>query len=258
MPNNQYLLTVFRCVAIPLLALLLFGIATCQAAFAKTLKCALVQIEPFGFLTEEGQIAGLHYDAMKRVVEESGYNFEAELAPFARVVEQLKSGHADLAIMYRNEKIDKAAVIVGLFMRDSRNVVFGRPGVTYSSLKDLRGKLLAHLRGARYDTALAADAGIKKYYTTSYQQSLGMFLKNRVDAIVGPEDGILFAVRRRGMTLDMFGAPLVLNTRDGYLFFSKQTMDDETLMILRKTLGRQRKAGVIDEIRDKYVRLLPP
>jgi ABC-type amino acid transport substrate-binding protein len=135
-------------------------------------------------------------------------------------------------------------------------VVFGRAGDKYTSLEELHGKLVAHLRGAHYDDAFAADKAIKKYYTTSYQHSLDMFLKKRVDAIIAPKLGILFAAKRRGMPLDMFGEPLMLNYKISYLFFSKKNMDAETLKILRQTLGSLREAGVLDEIRAKYFRLL--
>jgi ABC-type amino acid transport substrate-binding protein len=258
MANNAPYGAYRRCMLILLLTILLFGMPSTQTVSAKTLRCALVQIEPFGFLAEDGQITGIHYDAMKRIVEATGHSFKPELAPFARVIQHLRSGYADLAVMYRNAKIDEAAVLVGPFMRDARNVVFGRSGVTCSSLEDLHGKQVAHLLGAHYDDALAADEAIKKYYTTSYQHSLRMFLKNRVDAIVGPEDGILFAAKKRGMALDLFGAPLVLNTREAFMFFSKRTVDHETLTLLRSTLDRLRKAGVIDEIRAKYVDLSSP
>lgn len=256
MSNNEQDITHVHRIMITLLAIFVFGMLNSQAAHAKTLRCAIMQSKPFGFMTEDGQMTGIHYDTMKRIAEEAGFTFAAEIAPFARIIEQLKNGYADLAMMYRNERIEEAAVIVGPTVRTDRIVIFGRKGVDYTSSEALHGKVVAHLRGAHYDDALAADEAIKKYYTTSYQQSLDMFLKKRVDAIVAPEYGLLFEAKSNGMPLDMFGEPLVLNIKTTYLFLSKKTMDDETLKILRITLDRLRKMGVTNEIKSKYVRLL--
>lgn len=256
MTNKKQHIRRYKGIVFVLLVINLFVVLTSPAAFARTLKCAVNLIEPYGFLTADGQITGSHYDTMKRVVEEAGFTFEAEIAPFARVVEQLKSGQADLAMLFRNKKIEEVAEIVGPCVLTNRIVILGLAGAGYKSLEDLHGKVVAHLQGAHYDDALAADETINKYFTVSYQQNIELFRRKRVDAIVGPELGLLYASKKYGLALDMFGEPLLLNHTINYLFFSKKTMDEETLLGLRKTLDRLREEGVIDEFRNKYIRLL--
>lgn len=252
--NNQHTKHIHR-IVITLLVITMFGMLNGQTAFAKTLKASIMQAEPVGFLTEDGQVTGLHYDTMKRIVEEAGFAFEAELAPFARVLKQIETGEADLTCMFQNESINKFAIII-VTRSSNRNVVFGHAGTSYARLEDLHGKVVANIRGANYGDDFNNDAKIKKYWTSGYSQNLEMFARNRVDAVVGPELGILYTAKGMGLSFDMFGKPLVLNVKEDYIFLSKKSATDDIVAKLKKAAERLREAGVFEDIQRAYLKTL--
>lgn len=228
-----------------------FGMFGNHAVMAKTLKASIIDLEPYGFLTQDKQITGLLYDYSQKIAEEAGFSCEFELVPFARAIKQIENGEADFTIMYLNPSIEQASIIVSSIIYH-KVVVFGHAGTRYTSLEELHGKTIANVRDAKYDEGFDGDEAITKYLTNDYQQSLSMFLKNRVDGVIGPEIGFLFTAKNMGQPRTIFGEPLVLSTREGYLFFSKKNADDETISALRAAIERLKTQGTFDGIEKNY------
>ncbi len=228
-----------------------FGMVGNHTVLAKTLKASIIELEPYGFFTEDNQITGILYDYSKVIAEEAGFSCELELVPFARAIKHIETSEADFTIMFLNPGIEQAAITVAS-VRSYKVVIFGHPGTQYASLEDLHGKITANVREAKYDEAFDADEAITKYLTNDYQQSLAMFLKNRVDGVIGPEIGFLFTAKNMGQPHAIFGEPLVLSVRDGYLFFSRKNADEETISALRSAIERLKAQGTLEDIEKNY------
>ncbi len=134
-----------------LLMMIIFGILNSKTGYAKTLKAAIIKSEPYGILTKDSLVSGIHYKILKRVTEESGFTFTAEIDPFARVLKEIESGDADLTCMFKNANINKNAIIISSTNSLNRIVVFGHAGTSFTNLSDLHGKVVANIRGANYN-----------------------------------------------------------------------------------------------------------
>jgi len=191
-----------------------------HSAWAKTLRIVSLQLHPFGF--HDGDTSrGILYDFGNRIAEEAGFSYENKIVPYTRAIKMLEIGEADFCMLFPNDMLDKCAVkVVPVMMLE--NIIVGLKGTKFDSLEALHGKSVATVRDAQYDDAFLADKAIQKIETYHYEQSVKILFAGRVDAMIGPKTGLYFTVRKLGFSAEKLGEPLVLNTKDVWLHFSKK------------------------------------
>ena len=219
---------------------------------ARPLNLVIMEMEPFGFLTEDRQITGILHGMLKRIAEETGLAYELNLLPFARAIRYIETGQADAVIMFPNEQTEQVAIRVAPISL-ARNIVLGAAGTRYTSLEDLHGKVVANVRGANYDDAFTSETKISKYAVNDYEQGLKMLVNNRLDGIAGTEGGILYIAKKLGYSRNQFGEPLILNTRQTYLYFSKHTADEAIIQQLKAIIDRLREQDTFEKIQSSYI-----
>lgn len=222
-----------------------------SAAEARAIRFVTIAGSPFGFLDKAGAPTGINVEIANSIGAEIGLPYENAIVPYARALAMIETGDADLMIAFPNRRLDAAATRVGP-IADLENVVLGRAGTILTGLHDLRGKTVASVRGAEYDAALSADPEIAKYSVNNYEHGLSMLLAGRVDAIVGMKTGIYYQIAAMGSAREELGTPLVLNTKNALLYYSRRNYDEEVLAKVRQALAALISRKAIQRIELKY------
>lgn len=219
-------------------------------ASAERLNVVTVALPPYGYV-EQGEPVGLTYDIGDALTEEAGYKPNNRIVPLARAMSLIEAGTADIVIMFPNPDIEQAAENLGLVL-EMETVVLGRADTRFRSLRDVRGKILASVRGARYDARISKKNGMVVYPTESYSQSLKMLMAGRVDGVVGPRLGLFFAAREVGVPAQAFNEPLHLSQTRSCLFLSKRSATPEKRKRLQKALDRLRSGSDLERLKGNY------
>ncbi len=224
-----------------------------KSSDSEPLRIVTPDMPPFGFVTEDGQKTGMLYEIGNQIARDAGFSYENRIVPFARLIEDLTSGRADMGIFLHSRENEKAAVkVANVFTL--KNIIIGLKGTAFKSLNDLHGKTVATVRGAKYDEAFTADTAILKYETNNYQQSLRMLVHKRTDAVIGPEIGLMFTAKMSDYPGESFGEPLVLNTKEVWLQFSVKTAEENKDKIdsLKAAAEKLLQNGSISAVMNKY------
>lgn len=225
-----------------------------HAAASDRLNIVTVEMAPFGFFTKDKKSTGLLYDISNQIAEAAGIPYNNRIVPFARLIKELESGRADFGIFFLSKTNEKIAVKVAPVI-PLENIVVGRKDTHFDSLKSLHGKTVATVRKAKYDEAFTSDFAIKKYETRSYGHSVRMLMNKRLDAMIGPKIGLYFTANRMGYSVEDLGIPLILNTKDTWLQFSRKKPDKAKIIAeLKRAAERLEQNNIIRELADKYVR----
>ena len=222
---------------------------TASVAVGETLRIVTLSLPPYGYV-EKGTDTGLNYELSNLLAVEAGFEPDNRIIPLIRAVDDIAAGRADMVIMFPNPTIDAVAKNLGIIL-PMETVLFGRAGSLYRSLKDARGKIVASVRGARYDERISKKSGIILYPTASYSQSLKMLLAGRVEAVIGPKLGLYFTVKTDNYPKRAFGDPLVLSTAQGCVFISNKTSPD----IIEKVVAAMTRIlanGTVQMLLEKY------
>ncbi len=219
---------------------------------AESLKIATIQLKPFGFFDKDKNSKGILYDLSSRIAKDAGFSYENRIVPYARVMKELADGTSDFSLVYTNDTLEKYALQVMPVMT-FENIIIGLKGTKFDSLNALHGKKIAVVRGAKYDNAFSADKAIVKIKTYDYQQAVKILVRKRVDAIIIARTGFYFMIKQMGIPRDKFGVPLVVNTKDSYLHFSKKKADGKIISALKASAEKIKQNNIVQKIRDMYI-----
>lgn len=233
-----------------LIVLLAFGD---KSSASEPLRIVTPDMPPFGFVAEDGQKTGMLYEMGNQIAQESGFSYENRIVPFARLIEDLTTGRADMGIFLHSKENEKSAVkVANIFTL--KNIIIGLKGTAFKSLNDLHGKTVATVRGAIYDEAFTADTAILKYETNNYQQSLRMLVHKRLDAVIGPEIGLMFTAKMSEYPGESFGEPFVINTKEAWLQFSIKTAEEnkDKIEALKAAAEKLLQNGTVSAVMNEY------
>ncbi len=230
--------------------------APTPAALPPRLKAVTIGVEPYGVRGADGGAGGLFSELIDALAARSGITIDNTVVPYPRAMAMMNSGAADLLISLANSKLTPIARPLALVM-EGEAVVVGRAGTHWAVLADLHGKVVAHVRGVEYAAALEADSEIRKYETTSIEQTLRMLLESRVDAAVGSLESMFYTLRTMGLSRDLIGAGLPIGRLEIRLFMSYRIKDEAVARTLARAMDALRNAGAVADLRRRYFSGLP-
>jgi len=210
-----------------------------------------IGIPPYGILSGK-RPSGIYYDTANLLAKEAGYKVQNDIYPYARIIQELKLGRADMTIMFRYQMLDKHVIYIAP-LPPLRTVIIGLKESSFDSVDSLRGKTIAYLRGAKFSDEVDNNPDIKKLVTTDFIQGIKMLARRRVDAIIGPLDPIISAIERTGHDQNIFGKPLVIDERTPWVQISKNSVDRISEEQLKTVFHDIERRGALNRIRSKYL-----
>ncbi|WP_415901661.1 substrate-binding periplasmic protein [Neptuniibacter sp. QD29_5] len=206
---------------------------------------------PYG-IEGPSSTGGIYYEMANILVEKAGYYPENSVAPYSRIIRELKSGKADMTIMFKYEELKEYVIYVAP-LPALQTVVIGLKGTTFESVHSLKGKEIAYLRGAKFSTQIDNDPEIRKYSTVDFAQGVKMLKRGRVDGIIGPIDPILSAAKQLNEDRNLFGDPLVVNENTPWVQISKKSRDKLSIEKLNEAFKELQSEDVLNALRRNYL-----
>jgi polar amino acid transport system substrate-binding protein len=164
------------------------------AGAARPLTAVTMALAPWGVSPPGAPPRGIFVDLMASVAGAGKLCIDNQVVPYSRGLAMIASGQADLVISFRNTLLQSIAVPIGMGVGDAV-VVIAAPGVAMTTLADLRGKLVAHVRDVEYDD-FSSDARIRKAAANGVDLCLRMLAAGRVDAVIGSGTALAYALRQ--------------------------------------------------------------
>jgi len=221
-----------------------------SAAQIKTpLRIHSIAVSPYA-MNVNNVGSGIYYDLAERLISQVGIKTEHLIVPYARIVQEMKSGQPIVTIMYKYEQLGPYVDYI-YPLPTLKNVVIGVQGKSFNKAS-LTGKSIAYLRGAKFSAEIDNNQAIKKHIVTDFEQGIALLAANRVDAVIGPMQPILTAAKKLGLDDSFFGKPLVVSQRTPWLQVTKDTLTKKEKETLREAFITMMNDGDYEKIRNEY------
>lgn len=251
-PPTLFALLLFGFIAAPLQA---SNTTSGQDAATKkersTLEIRTIDILPYGIKTAE-KTGGIYFDLANQLAEEAGYPAHNYVAPYARIIFELKSGETDMSILFKYPELQEHVVYIAP-LAPLKTVVVGLKGTDIDTLSSLQGKTIGYLRGAKFSDAIDQDTSIKKLETIDFSQAVKMLLYKRVDAIIGPMAPIISAAIELGHDQRLFGKPLTVAERTPWIQISRKSLNRISPERLSAAFDSLDKRDAVQKIHHHYL-----
>jgi len=205
-------------------------------------------VKPWGFQTKAGELDGLLVRFAEELAREVQVPMNNYLQPYPRVIHSVKSGTADMAVLFDSPMMHDIGLRVGQVIETEILVVVksGTPSAT--SLADLSGWRVGYIRGSKYTQEFDQADNFIRIPINTMRQGLAMLLTGRLDAMSSADQTLFYAMDTMGVTPDRVQKLLVLGTATAGLYMSKRSKKQRLIPNYRIALERLRSSGRLDEI----------
>ncbi|WP_404419373.1 substrate-binding periplasmic protein [Marinospirillum sp.] len=218
---------------------------------ASPLQALIMETEPWGFYNPEtGELQGIWIDIAEELEAQSGIPQEKRLAPYARVMESLALGDADLSYLIQSPDREDEVVHAG-FLFNFGSVVQARSGIKLQSYEDLRGLRIGVLQGIRLSPEFDQDDDLYKVPVRNYETQINMLAAGRLDALSGNSLSLAYLQEQRQIA-DLLGDRLVLQVTPVTVQVSRKSNELNRVEPLTEAVQQLRAEGRIEAILDAW------
>jgi len=172
----------------------------------------------------------------ERLGEITGVKFDVQDYPYARVIESMKNGRLDVAIIFKNKSIKNFVTYVAEVSK-SKVIIIPSRRFDLNSYEDLYSlHSIAVLRNASFERHFDSDDELNKFTMIDYEQGLKMMVLGRMDAIVGSKSGLEESINSLEIDSSKFGNPFILNNKEWWLHVSTKSKYQYLIPELKKAV----------------------
>ena len=161
-------------------------------------------------------------DVQRELFRRAGVPFRNEMKPYPRVIAEIESGQADVAVMFVSPEADRTGISLGQVVQERIVIVMRAAAPAIRRLNDLNGRYVGHVRGSRYGAAFDDHTGIIRVPVTDAEQGLRMLLAGRLDAMASTEHSLLYSLYNAGLNAADIRIALPLRQARADLYISRQ------------------------------------
>ncbi|MGG2399111.1 substrate-binding periplasmic protein [Pseudomonas sp. SH1-B] len=211
-----------------LLALLLLA-PLCRAEEAQSLRVMTDLWPPFRMIRDDGQLQGLDIDLLEELSRRTGLRFDVQRAPWARGLAALEQGTADMMTgLARTPERERYIQYLDVPYYACSPRLYASP-VQAMRLRDysaLRGLRIGYVLESVYFQPFDDDQSLDKVGVSNESQLLGMLVRGRIDALVGTDCQVDYALLDPRFAGRIVKAAYDPETRtDLYIGFSRKRLE---------------------------------
>lgn len=216
---------------------------------------------------QDAEPVGPTVDLMRELALRAGFvlKFSPD-TPFARCLKQMASGKTDLMINLNYSEQRSAYMHLLPYSKGLPEVLYFNPRYkTIRSFEQLQQTTVALVRGYVYADALLhrmQQQQLKVHEADTLDNALGLLLRNRVDAVVAPQQQAAYIVASQPQYQQQFQLialePALVTELYAHLGFSKRSAYPHLLPVISKTLQQMVAEGVIERLHREPTDTLPP
>ncbi len=206
----------------------------------------------------KGKAEGLYPRLLDEVFQKMNMNAKLEPKPWARVMRLAKRGKWGVGGIYKNSEREKIFDYSNpIYQEELLLFVKKSSAIKFSTLKDLKGKVLALMRGWSYGTDFDREKKKKAFRvieTSNGEQSFTLLLKGRVDGVV--MDGVsakMILEKNKWVTkVKEKETPVARNA--AYIAFHKSTKKADVIKKFNEALRAIKKEGSYNKIISNFIK----
>lgn len=214
-------------------------------------------VEPWGWFNEEyepkGLLVALNTALQKEMMHRSHriLHFTNHIRPYPRVINDIKTGRADFAVLFNSRESDQFGESVGK-VSDFKVLVTGlRDADSINSLQDLKGRPIGYVRGSRYGPVFDDNTDLSKVALDSMDKGLDMLLKGRLAALVCLDQTLFHALAKKRIPAGRTQTLMVLGSARADLYISRRSKNQSLAEIAEISLEALHQNGTIQAIFDQ-------
>lgn len=242
-----------KCHCFTLLAVFLITISNNVQSKSLAIKFDVLESYPFGYTSESGKRVGTYWEYVEALGFHLDQKIERKIVPKTRVLEHLKLGLTDAAILFRTKSISPYVEFVSK-IREVPIIIVSKNHMKiehYAQLQEL--KSVGHFRSGSISRRFDNDSNINKVAIYTYPKMIEMLINDRVEAVVGNGIVIRSLIKKKCLDSQLRSSAMTLGKKEQWLVMSKQSKFLHAIPEIKAALDKTQSQGLLDQIFDKHL-----
>lgn len=189
----------------------------------KQLSFSVPPFPPFKGFDVKSQCKGIGVLAVEKVTNNLITPLQLTAYPYARILNSLKNGELDLALLFKNNTVTEDVEYIGPLSLE-KIFILTKPDTTIRQYKDLyQLTRIAVIRNAQFNKIFDQDKQLDKISVSSYNQAIRLLKLNRINAVIGSKVGLEYALYQEKMDEDIMANAFYLGTKELGLHLAKKS-----------------------------------
>lgn len=208
----------------------------------------ILESYPFAYKNDDGKSVGTFWEYVDSIAKTSGLNISKRITPKARVIDNLKSGAADAAIIFKSDKLNDHVEYIAK-VRTIPIIVATQKGIHIEQYDDLKQfDSVGIFRSSSISSMFDKDESINKQLIPNYVSLVKMLGANRLKVITGNGAIITALIDQLCLQDTIDASPLIMGNREQWLVMSKKSAHLIQGKPLKKTILALKAEGRLDGI----------
>ena len=223
-------------------------IHTMSLASDKSINFSVPPFSPFNGFDEQPKCKGVGVLAIEKVIINLEEDFTLALLPYARILNSLKTGQLDLAILFKNNTVAENIEYIGPLSM-AKVLVITQSGTTVKHYKDLyQLDSIGVIRSAQFNNRFDQDELLKKVNVNSYSQAVKLLKLKRINAVIGSKIGLEYALYHENMSNELIADAFYLGDKELGLHLSKKSPLISNLPLIKNAVKSAYQANLTEQI----------
>ena len=223
-------------------------IHTMSFASDKSINFSVPPFSPFNGFDKQPECKGVGVLAIEKVIINLEEDFTLALLPYARILNSLKTGQLDLAILFKNNTVAENIEYIGPLSM-AKVLVITQSGTTVKHYKDLyQLDSIGVIRSAQFNNRFDQDELLKKVNVNSYSQAVKLLKLKRINAVIGSKIGLEYALYHENMSNELIADAFYLGDKELGLHLSKKSALISNLPLIKNAVKSAYQANLTEQL----------
>mgnify|MGYP003865932897 CR=1 FL=1 len=213
-------------------------------------KMLIMEQSPYGYISKSGKTTGILYEIMGEILSTSGINSSIYIIPSNRLITTMSNNEKVCTLAANTPDVSSFDLIEPVGFKFSAGIL-PASGIKLNNYSNLNSIVIAVPLGVMFDEKFHNDDSLTKVRPHHYINAVKMLQRGRIDAIAGAIHVLKFLAKNEGMSLSIFGKPLILFDSDVYLVCTK-SVEKYFQNKLKESLIHLKNNGKIQVLLDSY------
>jgi len=210
---------------------------------------------PYGYKTSNGELNGVFYDILNRIVKDSGINKQSSILSTKRVIAALSSQRSICSLTANTPDAIAQLDLIEPIGYPMNAGVIPKKGIELEDYDSLKNIIIAVPLGLYFNDKFNNDHSLSIVYPRNYVNAVKMLEIGQVDAIAGAVSTFQYIGAKQGISTKEFGQPLLFSQNEVYLVCT-HGIDKSIRKKLKNTVITLKSTGEIKKIINSYLYIL--
>lgn len=219
-----------------------------ELATEEPVTFSIPDVWPWAYQDDSGELRGSLIEVVNRLSDRTGISIIPRLRPLRRAIVELHNGTVNFSMLFQNPELDIEAINVSQIIQVNILLAAMAESDYPLTLRELKGKRVAYIRGTYLGEAFERDAEVAKVPVSAISQAMELLSRGRIAAILASDHNLYRTLSAQNLSRDFLRYHEHVPGQKGTLYMSRAAIRPEAARKFSAAIEQMEDDGELHRI----------